>query len=433
MIPSHIVLLDTFPLTPNGKVNLKALPNPDIAPTTNTAPRTLIETLLVDLYATLLNHPHIGIDDSFFDLGGNSLQAMQLITRLHTDLAADADVSAIFLAPTPRQLAAFLREKNGLEDADLGEEGLDGLDPLSGEKSATPLATEAGAVVPAPIPRRLADGIEPARGAQPSVGNGPLVELTNGNGGQWLFVVHAIGGTVYAYAHLARELAETYKVCGVEAAGLTQSSTAATALDVMVSGYVDAIRAVQPTGPYRLAGWSMGGLVAFEIARKLEGLGETVALLALLDTPFCLPPDPPPSESRLAALFVADVSRTLGWPSEDAATLGPSPDDDHLGWLAVRLDAGAGNIGAVRAEIERRFTVFKANTQMIAGYRPKTTVRAPALIAGTENSWDSAPRWETAIDGPVDMLRIPGEHYTLLQPPSVQRIAEAILELDRRR
>jgi thioesterase domain-containing protein len=271
--------------------------------------------------------------------------------------------------------------------------------------------------------KRVAGGIPRRRR-----GNSRLIKLTNSIRQPPLFVVHAIGGTVYGYAQLAKELADAFKVYGVEAAGLSQNSTAATALDVMVSDYEDAIRSAQPAGPYRLAGWSMGGLVAFEIARKLEELGAAVALLALLDAPFRLPPEPAPTESQLAARFVADVSRTLGWASVDAAALDFPPDADRLEWLAERLDAGAGNISAVRAEIGRRFTVFKANTQAIAGYRPKSTLRAAALIAGAENSPDSAPDWESVIEGPVDTLRIPGDHYTLLQPPSVQRIAEAILQ-----
>ncbi|HYT09401.1 MAG TPA: alpha/beta fold hydrolase, partial [Mycobacteriales bacterium] len=402
MIPAHIVLLDAFPLTVNGKIDRRALPEPDTTTGSHVAPRTLLETLLVDFYTSLLGHAATGIEDSFFDLGGNSLQAMQLISRLHTELAIDTDVTAIFLAPTPRQLAAFLREKHGLEDADLGEEGLEG---LSREERAAP-------------------------GAGPSRGSGPLVELANGGGERPFFVVHPIGGTVYPYAQLAKELAGTYRVYGVEAAGLSQGSTAITALDVMVSAYTDAIRAAQPAGPYRLAGWSMGGLVAFEVASRLEELGEQVALLILLDTPYGLPPDPPSAESRLAALFAADVARTMGWPAGDVAALDSSPGADHLGWLTDRLDAGAGSVDAVRADIERRFAVFKANTLAIAGHRPRTTVRAPTLLAGAERTWDSAPHWKTALAGPVETLRIPGEHYTLLQPPGVRRIAESILGME---
>ncbi|HEY0582494.1 MAG TPA: hypothetical protein VGE94_09940, partial [Chloroflexota bacterium] len=166
-------------------------------------------------------------------------------------------------------------------------------------------------------------------------------------------------------------------------------------------------------------------------ARTLQELGEVVAMLVLLDTPYALPVDLPATESQLAALFVTDVSHSLGWSSADMAALDFSPDADHLGWLCERLAAGAGSINAVRADIQRRFEVFKANTYAIAGYRPKTKVRTSALIASAEMTpWDSTPLWKTAIDGPVDTLRLPSEHFTLLQPPSVQKIAQAILQME---
>ena len=82
------------------------------------------------MYATLLKAEQVSVEDSFFDLGGNSLQAMRLITKLRTELAVDADVTAIFLAPTPAQLTVLLRDKYGLDDVELGEDGLAGLDGL---------------------------------------------------------------------------------------------------------------------------------------------------------------------------------------------------------------------------------------------------------------------------------------------------------------
>ena len=132
MVPAHILVLDEFPLNASGKIDRTALPEPDAAAAAGTfvAPRTLIETVVVDMYATLLKAEQVSVEDSFFDLGGNSLQAMRLITKLRTELAVDADVTAIFLAPTPAQLTVLLRDKYGLDDVDLGEDGLAGLDGL---------------------------------------------------------------------------------------------------------------------------------------------------------------------------------------------------------------------------------------------------------------------------------------------------------------
>jgi acyl-coenzyme A synthetase/AMP-(fatty) acid ligase len=130
MIPSFLLVLDELPLTTNGKIDKSALPAPDsVTPNAEPVPpRTLIEAVLVDLYATILGNEHIGAADSFFDAGGNSLQALQLIAQLYSALTVDLDVSAVFLAPTARQLAAVLRDEHGFDDADLDEESIEDLE-----------------------------------------------------------------------------------------------------------------------------------------------------------------------------------------------------------------------------------------------------------------------------------------------------------------
>jgi acyl carrier protein len=143
MIPRHLTLLDRFPLTTNGKIDKAALPAPETAGTdpSRVPPRTLLETVLVDLYATVLNNEQVGAADSFFDAGGSSLQAMQLITQLRATLAVDLDVSAVFVTPTPQQLAALLRDEHGFDDADLGADGIDGLEELPAEPAGPVLTT----------------------------------------------------------------------------------------------------------------------------------------------------------------------------------------------------------------------------------------------------------------------------------------------------
>ncbi len=130
LIPSYLVVLDELPLTANGKVDKAALPAPDSAASRAepVPPRTLLETMLVDLYATILGSEEIGAADSFFDAGGNSLQALRLIARLYTELAVDLDVSAVFLNPAAQQLAAVLRDEHGFDDAELDAESLDDLE-----------------------------------------------------------------------------------------------------------------------------------------------------------------------------------------------------------------------------------------------------------------------------------------------------------------
>jgi amino acid adenylation domain-containing protein len=134
MIPAYLTVVDAFPLNASGKIDKSALPVPRIAGDDDdrAGPATLVEAVLADLYATVLGHDRARVTDSFFDVGGNSLQAMRLITMLQDELAVDVDIASVFLAPTPRQLAALLRDKHGLEDDELGAEGVAGLQLASG-------------------------------------------------------------------------------------------------------------------------------------------------------------------------------------------------------------------------------------------------------------------------------------------------------------
>jgi amino acid adenylation domain-containing protein len=131
MIPTYLVTLAELPLTAHGKINKAALPSPLPDSGSRCAvvpPRTVIEAVLTDLYAGVLGLRQVSATDGFFDAGGNSLQAMRLITELRAALAVDLDITAVFLNPAPRQLAAVLRDEHGFADSDLGPGGVEGID-----------------------------------------------------------------------------------------------------------------------------------------------------------------------------------------------------------------------------------------------------------------------------------------------------------------
>jgi amino acid adenylation domain-containing protein len=131
MIPAHLVTVEAFPLNSSGKVDRSALPAPvlhRLPAAGRVAPATLLEVMLADIYATLLGTPEVGATDSFFDLGGNSLLAMRLVTALDTELDVEVGVAAVFLAPTARQLAALLRDEHAFDDEEIGaDSGVSGL------------------------------------------------------------------------------------------------------------------------------------------------------------------------------------------------------------------------------------------------------------------------------------------------------------------
>jgi amino acid adenylation domain-containing protein len=384
MIPRHLISVASFPLNTSGKIDRSALPDPGPAPAAagHVAPATLIETILAGLYATLLGRPEASATDSFFDLGGSSLQAMRLVSRIHEETGVDLGVATIFLHPTPRRLAASI-------------------DAIRG-------------------------------GAPAGASSGPLVELGDGPGELPMFAIHAVGGTVFAYAPLARELGGMFKVYGLEAPGLTAAGSTAASLAGLVTDYTERIRAAWPAGPYRLAGWSMGGVVAFEIARRLEQDGAEVTLLTLLDAPFAIPEVRMPAREQLAAQFLADAAHSLGW---DAAAL-PDPAAttaaEQFGWLARRLDPdGTAGQEAIIGLLERRFEVFQAHIEMMAGYQPAhPAVRAPTLIVSADGSPNAPTRalWPRVLAGPVSTLPVDSDHYAFLHPPLIADVGTSILK-----
>jgi amino acid adenylation domain-containing protein len=378
MIPAHLITVAEFPLNSSGKVDRAALPVPEPRPVAarHAEPATFTETVLVGLYATVLHREQVGATDGFFDAGGNSLQAMRLIDLISEATGVDVGVTTVFLHPTPRQLAASID------------------------------ATRSGAA--------------------PAPGSDPLVELSAGVSEPPLFLVHPVGGTVFAYAPLARELAGAFRVYGLEAPGLRQPGATAVSLAGLADDYTARIRAAQPGGPYRLAGWSMGGVIAFEVARRLEEAGAEVALLALLDAPFAVPGSGSPAEPAVAGQFVADAALSLGWDPAQSPDPATSSAARQLEWLAGRLGIDD-QAGALRS----RFDVFAAHSGMLAGYRPAgPSVRAPTLIVSADDSPNApaAARWPQVLDGPVSALRVAGDHYTFLRPPLLAEVARSILK-----
>ncbi|HEV2736909.1 MAG TPA: amino acid adenylation domain-containing protein, partial [Longimicrobiaceae bacterium] len=229
MVPAALVRLEALPLTSNGKVDRRALPAPpDAGPTAYAAPRTAAEEALAAIWAEVLGVERVGVRDDFFELGGHSLSAARLVGRIRERLGRELSLGELFRGATVERLA------------------------------------------------RALDG-----GASPGLAV-PLLRLGDGAGTPF-FCVHAAGGMAAAYLRLARRQ-DDRPFYGLQARGLAPGETPAGSVEEMAARYVEAVRSVQPRGPYLLGGWSVGGTVAWEMAQRLRAAGEEVALLALIDS-----------------------------------------------------------------------------------------------------------------------------------------------------
>ncbi|WP_158702403.1 thioesterase domain-containing protein [Kitasatospora sp. MMS16-BH015] len=206
-------------------------------------PRTPAERSVVGVLEEVLGISPIGVEDDFFDLGGDSLMALQVAARVSEELGVDLPHQIMLDAPTAAGVAAFV------ETAGAG----------------------AGA----------------ERGAS-------LVTLREGAAGRPpLFLLHPVGGSVYFYRELSRCLPAAQPVLGFQAAGLRDGAEPLGTVEELAERYLAELRGVQPAGPYALGGAAFGGLVALEMAQRLRAEGEAVRLLALFDTPGPgqMPPD----------------------------------------------------------------------------------------------------------------------------------------------
>ena len=234
MMPAHFVALDSIPLTGNGKVDKKALlqfasPSADEF-TFYAAPRTNVEKMLADIWSEYLGLKKISIYDNFFELGGHSLIAVKVMTKIERLTGKRLPLASLFEKPTIERMARLLN-----------------LD-------ATAITWDA------------------------------LVPIKTGGAKMPLYIVHGAGLNVLLFNAVAMGLSPDQPVYGLQAKGLNGIDEPLTRIEDMAAHYIDSILAQNPGGPYALAGFSFGGIIAYEMARQLQEMGREVNLVALFDT-----------------------------------------------------------------------------------------------------------------------------------------------------
>jgi aspartate racemase len=373
-LPSAFVVLAALPLTPNGKLDRKALPAPESIQseiTEEDLPRDALEMRLHVIWKQLLKREDISIHDNFFEKGGDSLLVVLMITQLETELHTTLPLAIIFHAPTIAEMAKVLREQ--------------GWQP------------KWTSLVP----------IQPL-GSKPP-----------------LFCVHADGGTFF-YTRFAPGLSHDQPFYGLQALGLDGQTKPFTRLDEMAAHYIREMRSVQPHGPYNLGGFSVGGVIIYEMAQQLLAQGEQVSVLAFLDAPA---PDYP------VYVHVNSLSRKLrNFLQMEAG--------ERLDKVARRLGQRIRNV-FTKLNLElylrhqwtltpelRIFRVRLLNQSMGDAYRP-----APypgrvyifhAAVQPRDIVDDRTLGWGKYVQGHIHCEEVPGDHESIFQLPHVITLAQAL-------
>lgn len=384
MVPAAFVVVDALPLTRSGKLDRAALPAPPSrVGRVGRRPATATEQRLASLYAEMLGAADgsVGPDDDFFALGGHSLLAARLMAHVRQAWPCDLGLGAVFANPTPAKLASVI-------------------DRTAGSVSRH-------------RPARASDS-----------GLGPVVHLVESAGkASALFCIHPAGGISWCYGALGRALEPPRNVYGIQAAGLDLARPIPASLEDLAAEYVDRVRALQAEGPYHLAGWSVGGIIAHVMAVRLQDAGARVGTLALLDA------------------YPSDRWRSMLEPGEGAALkallLMAGHDSSVLG------DAGLDRQATVAFLRRSRHPLGELSDEALSGivrgvesnnrlvrqhfhrrYRGSLLHFRAAL--DHQDDGLTPAEWQPYVDGRIDVRDVPVVHGHLTGAVAVALIAPAL-------
>ncbi|WPO72611.1 non-ribosomal peptide synthetase [Streptomyces sp. KN37] len=355
MVPAALVTLPALPLTANGKLDTRALPDPTAAGATEAVapgrpPRTAAEEILAGVFCELLGLEEVDADGDFFALGGDSLRSVQIVSRA-AKAGLTLSLADVFAHKTVAALAAAARTT-----------------APSAPTEAVPLA--------------------------------PLLPIRPTGTAAPLFCVHGGVGFGLPYAELAPHIDADRPLYALQSDGIAADADGwdrPKDIPALAATYVERVRQVQPHGPYHLLGWSFGGLVAHEMAVRLQAAGEEVAFLAALDVYPVAPDDPNPSDEEIRAAFL----------------------EHH----ATGADIGA-------EDLRRLMAVMRHHTDIAREFSPGRFAGPLTLFvaAGEQQAPDAAlpQRWLPHLEGPLTVHEVPCGHEEMLTPRAARHIGALV-------
>ena len=387
MLPSTFIFLDSLPLTPNGKLDRKGLAAFNLIKPEGTQnfvkPQNDVESQLVKVWEDLLGVQPIGVEDDFFELGGNSLLAVRLFADIEHKFAKKLPLAALFPSATIAAIAQIIHQEKFLEN--------------------TPKANYSCLVE-----------IQP-HGAKPPI-----------------FMIHPLGGEVLCYRNLATHLGLEQPVYGLQLQKPDEKQFPIVRVENMASQYLQEIQTLQPQGPYFLGGYSFGGIIAYEIAQQLHRQGQKVAFLAMLDT--CRPG----YKRRISFLkriylhlnyigqrrskYISHKAKSF---YKHAKFYIKQSFQHYLRFVTQMITSRTPETNKylhghnIYTQAMNTY-IFQPYSAKVTLFRTKDENRTDAV--GME--YDSTFGWGEIIIGDLDVKYIPGSHLSLLDEPNVRVLAK---------
>ncbi|NOK08417.1 non-ribosomal peptide synthetase [Corallococcus exercitus] len=391
MVPSAFVLMDGLPLNANGKVDRRALPRPSDTTDAEEAgvmPRTPLEQRIAELWAEVLGRTAISVTASFFDLGGHSLLAAQLVSKLSEHFPFKVPLQVLFQSPTVAALAQWIQAK---------------LTPDA------PVAAQ-GPTLPEGIVR-----LQQGRTDLPP-----------------LWCMHPVGGTVFCYQDLVRALGPDRTVYGFQAPGVNGECPPLGSIELLASHHLSAMLQWQPRGPHYLVGLSMGGTIVYEMAQRMLTLGIPPALLVFLDTP---------GPGQMPTRFEDDAALLAAMFGDDTPTLAQRlrslPPHEQMKEVLRQAREGATVPDSYSLrDLEIFLDVWKAHMRALFSYEP-VPYEGPATYLKAQVHVPPHPLhpeqpWRELVRHGLEVLPVPGNHQTMIEPPHVETMARHLTACLRR-
>ena len=379
MIPSSLKLVDRWPLSPNGKLDEQALLSLAAAKPSqersqrqpaSCSPAKLegSQRWVADLFGQVLRVPRVGGSDDFFELGGDSLQATELLIGIEKQFGRRLSLSQFLAHSTVARLAHMLDNRE----------------------------------------RALPSTIVPLAGNASAMG---FVRSPADTGGwcPWFFV-HPAGGSAACYRNLARAIGYGRPCFGIESPALAGNEPPLATIEAMADRYLAEMLEMQPSGPYLLAGWSLGGLVAYEMVHRLRKAGRAVPALVLIDS---------------GVLYSFELLRQFVPTDDVPAFLWKAADRERM-YARLRRHEGRRLLPDMPDERLARlmFDTFWANVEAAYHYSPPDNDGPLTLVVGADARGKRHPyrEWRRRC-ATIDVHELPARHLDLLEPPCVGQVA----------
>lgn len=384
MRPNSLMLLDRMPLTPSGKIDRLALPDPagNASRVAHVGPRNAVEQGLADVWMEVLRLTELGVHDRFFDLGGNSVTAIRVINRAQKALGIKVSVRDLFEKQTIAALADLAQHK----------------------------------IAAAP---------------QKS-----LVRFSESTAKRPFFCVHGVTGDAKAYAKLCRYVDSKVAVYGIQDPALLPGGRSMDSMPELAAHYIGLIKEVQPEGPYQLLGWSFGGLVAHEMACQLQAAGEDVSFLCMLDALLSSSNYPPDWSDEHALSSIAKAYNVVR-SAEDIERFQrlseTARDRSELleGALAILKERQVYPDNARMEDLDAQIGAIKGLARHAAYFQPRTFTGPLLYIGAMGESHDvekMVARWSTHVDGDIDLVKLDVRHNHMFEAGYIDELGAVIAD-----